>query len=224
MSEFLTVIIPVHNGSAFIHRALHSVSRELPKAKVIVVENGSSDKSIEILKQIIDSKVLMLSQPEANKCRARNAGAVAANTRFITFLDQDDEITAARADYLEYLENHEWDVVVGTQKFVLSEAKMIPPYFKSVIDSGNPLYHPITLVIERKKYLELGGFNEKHRFAEDFEFMTRVNEKSLKVKYSEKSSLIRHFHENNDSRNIESSRQELFKVLRARAHRATRNT
>ena len=220
MTEFLTVIIPVHNGSAFINRALQSVFCELPDANIVIVENGSSDNSIEILEQIVDPRVQFLSQPEANKCSARNAGALAANRKYITFLDQDDEITTKRAEYLKYLENDERDVVVGTQEFVLSEAEMIPPYFKSVIASGKPLYAPMTLVIERTKYLDLGGFNDEHRYAEDFELMTRINEKELKVKYVEESSLIRHFHGNNDSRNIELSRQELFKVLRIRTHRA----
>ena len=220
MTEFLTVIIPVHNGCAFIDRALQSVFCELPNANVVIVENGSSDNSIEILEEIVNPKVKILSQSEANKCSARNAGAFASNTRYITFLDQDDEITTKRAEYLEYLENDEWDVVVGTQEFVLSEAEMIPPYFKSMIASGKPLYAPMTLVIERTKYLDLGGFNDEHRYAEDFELMTRINEKELRVKYVEESSLIRHFHGNNDSRNIELSRQELFKVLRIRTHRA----
>lgn len=187
-------------------------------AKIILVENGSSDGSFEILQKNENPQLVITRIEVANKCIARNVGAKLATTRFVTFLDQDDEILSIRSQYLDHLIDKEWNVVIGTQRFVMSEIGLIPPYFRTVIDGDRPLYHPITLVMERDQFLEIGGFNEKHKYAEDFELMTRINEAGLRVKYVQEASLIRHFHDENDSRNIDLSRKELFKVLRQRTH------
>jgi glycosyltransferase involved in cell wall biosynthesis len=89
MSE-LTVIVPLHNGARFIAATLDSLAAQtLPLAEVIVIDDGSSDE----WRSIVEARPLaprIITQRNAGVAAARNRGALAADTRFIAFLDQDD--------------------------------------------------------------------------------------------------------------------------------------
>jgi glycosyltransferase involved in cell wall biosynthesis len=87
----ISVIIPAYNAAAYIERALRSVLSQTRAAdEVIVVDDGSSDNTADILKKY-QNQIISIRQPNAGVSAARNTGIRAATGDWIAFLDADDE-------------------------------------------------------------------------------------------------------------------------------------
>lgn len=89
----LSVIIPVFNGEKTIERCINSaLSQTVSDFEIIVVNDGSNDKTTDIIEQIKDSRVKVITQQNSGQGLARNAGLDAAKGEYIGFLDADDTI------------------------------------------------------------------------------------------------------------------------------------
>jgi glycosyltransferase involved in cell wall biosynthesis len=90
LSDKVSVIIPVHNGERYLADAIESVlSQTYPCFEIIVVDNGSQDRSRAIAESF-EAAVRVLYEPEPSAGRARNAGIRAASGDLVAFLDADD--------------------------------------------------------------------------------------------------------------------------------------
>lgn len=89
-NPFFSVIIPSYNRSSLLREALDSVfSQTFTDYEVIVVDDGSTDNTLEILKNYGD-KIKVLQQRNSGPGAARNHGAKEAKGEFLTFIDSDD--------------------------------------------------------------------------------------------------------------------------------------
>ena len=87
----VSVIIPTYNRLQFLPRALDSVlSQTFTVNEIVVVDDGSTDKTIETLKPAY-KKVRFLKQPNQGVSVARNIGIKAAKHNWIALLDSDDQ-------------------------------------------------------------------------------------------------------------------------------------
>ena len=73
----LSIIIPAHNAASTIEKTIYSVRQNEPEAEIIVVENGSTDNTVEIIRGIDNEKVRLVHS-EKGVSVARNAGIKAA--------------------------------------------------------------------------------------------------------------------------------------------------
>ena len=89
----VSVIMPVYNAARFLREALDSVvSQTLQEIEIILVDDGSTDESRQIMKQIqaADDRVRIIEQANAGAGVARNAGLEIARGEYLSFLDADD--------------------------------------------------------------------------------------------------------------------------------------
>ncbi len=89
----VSVIIPVYNVEKYLKQCLDSVlGQTLQEIEVICVDDGSTDSSMEILKDYAkqDNRVTILSQKNMHAGVARNAGLAVARGEYLSFLDSDD--------------------------------------------------------------------------------------------------------------------------------------
>lgn len=90
----ISVIIPLYNKEPIIEQSLQSVlSQDYDDFEVIVVNDGSTDKSAEIVKSIKDPRITLIEQKNGGPSKARNTGVRHAKGEWILFLDADDELT-----------------------------------------------------------------------------------------------------------------------------------
>lgn len=96
----ISVIIPVYNAEKHLRQCLDSViSQTLKEIEIICIDDGSTDKSISILRSYeeADTRVKIIEQQNQGAGIARTAGIAIAKGKYIAFLDSDDYYTAANS-------------------------------------------------------------------------------------------------------------------------------
>jgi hypothetical protein len=89
-SPEFTVIIPTFNRAQFVGEAIRSaLEQTLPPAEIIVIDDGSSDKTEEVVRGI-EGPIRYIRQNNAGPSAARNCGILACDTDWVAFLDSDD--------------------------------------------------------------------------------------------------------------------------------------
>ena len=89
----VSVIIPIYNASKFIGQCVESIqASDYPNIEVILVNDGSSDDSLDICRSYAenDSRIKVVDKPNGGVSTARNAGLVCAKGEYVTFVDVDD--------------------------------------------------------------------------------------------------------------------------------------
>lgn len=96
----LTIIIPVYNRESLVERTLSSVAAQtLRQLQVILVDNNSTDNSLQVLQQWQransrpDFQIEVLTEKQPGAAAARNCGLAAASSEFVMFFDSDDTMT-----------------------------------------------------------------------------------------------------------------------------------
>jgi glycosyltransferase involved in cell wall biosynthesis len=191
----VSVIVPLYNKSAYVGRALASISSQtFADFEVIVVDDGSTDGGAEIVTEHRDPRVRLVSQQNRGPGTARNRGIEQSSGMLFAFLDADDE----------WLPNYLQRAVAGMKSGGALHAAHTCAYFDepSGIDSSEMWRHrgftpgvfhldantraetllhrvafmsPCTTVARADVIRELGGFYEKNcRYAEDAYLWLRV--------------------------------------------------
>lgn len=92
---FISVIIPVYNAEKYLNRCIDSVlNQTLTNIEIICINDGSTDKSLDILEKYAqqDKRIKIITQKNKGLSAARNTGIKQANCPFIYFIDSDDWI------------------------------------------------------------------------------------------------------------------------------------
>ncbi len=86
-----SIVIPTYNRAATVRNTLSGCfAQTVSDIEVIVVDDGSSDNTVEVLKGVDDARLVVLQQVNAGPAAARNHGMRAAKGEYIAFLDSDD--------------------------------------------------------------------------------------------------------------------------------------
>lgn len=90
LSDKVSVIIPVYNSGLFLRESLDSVlAQTYPDLEIIVINDGSIDDSLEILKQY-GNKIIIIDQKNRGLAEAVNAGIAKMSGKWMKWLSPDD--------------------------------------------------------------------------------------------------------------------------------------
>lgn len=90
MNGLVSVLIPNYNYAQYIEKAVESVERQTYRNfEIIVVNNGSTDNSLEVLRAL-GNRITLVDQKNLGQSGSRNSGLKHARGEFIAFLDADD--------------------------------------------------------------------------------------------------------------------------------------
>jgi Glycosyl transferase family 2 len=91
-----SIVIPLYNKRDTISRAIHSaVNQTIPPIEVVVVDDGSTDGSVDVAAAYLGGQVRLVRQPNAGPAAARNRGAADCVGDYLIFLDADEELSAS---------------------------------------------------------------------------------------------------------------------------------
>lgn len=102
-SPLMTVVVPTYNYGHYLRRALDSVLQQETDVELIVVNDGSTDNTREVLEeyQCRYASLTVLHQANAGAATARNNGVARAKGKYILLLDADDALLPGSLDLLK---------------------------------------------------------------------------------------------------------------------------
>ncbi len=203
----ISVIIPVYNAEKFLHKALQSVLIQPEVKEIILVEDGSSDDSLKVCKNLIsrDQRVKLFQHPGGENRGAgatRNLAISKATQDYIAFLDADDYFLRGRFDktksvFKQFTNTDGVYECIGTD-FLNDQAKKSygktkrPPL--TTVTNPNILPEDLfmQLVLTKYGYFSLDGltvrrsaideglmFDETLRIAQDTDFILRLADQKI---------------------------------------------
>ena len=112
-----SIVVPAYNAEDYVERCIKSVLAQPVSAEVIVVDDGSTDRTGEICDALAakDARITVIHQPNGGLCVARNEGLRRAKGQYVAFLDSDDWYIENTLAEIERAidENGEPDVCIG---------------------------------------------------------------------------------------------------------------
>jgi len=91
-NPLFSVVIPLYNKEKYIKRTINSVLKQtFQNFEIIVVNDGSTDNSLSVVKSIKDKRIKIFNQKNLGVSNARNKGIKKAKGEYIAFLDADDK-------------------------------------------------------------------------------------------------------------------------------------
>lgn len=179
----MSVVIPCYNAAAFLADAVESVRAQTsPVAEVLVVDDASTDDTVAVAERL---GVTVIRQPEnRGPSGARNAGIARAAGDVVAFLDADDAWLPWHVELaVDVLARHPEVAVVGTGHMPYDEPLPSRPASPAVVEI--PPDPVVTLlertlipqtgaVARRSALLEVGGYEDGRRYAEDYDVWLRI--------------------------------------------------
>ncbi|MBS5057230.1 glycosyltransferase family 2 protein [Bacteroides sp.] len=128
----ISVVIPLYNKENRIFHTVNSVLNQTFKDfELIIVDDGSTDKSIEIVQIIHDSRIRLIQKENGGPSSARNCGVREAKYDWIIFLDADDEMVHDSLDHFVklVLANPKVNIFVSNFLFEKNGKRKLHSYF-----------------------------------------------------------------------------------------------
>lgn len=180
----ISVIIPLYNKETIIEKSLNSVlKQDYDDFEIIIVNDGSTDKSAEIVQSIKDPCIRLIEQENGGPSKARNTGVKHAKGEWIVFLDADDELLPGALKHYSALieKNKDCDFIASSfYNFNGKEKRLHFPYNEEKIQNpykahffGEFLPRTGAFVCKRELLIK-HPFNEGIRRFEDLDMLFRL--------------------------------------------------
>jgi len=178
----------VHNAEHWLREAVESIlGQTLPTFEFIVVDDGSTDGSADILRSYDDPRMRVIHQDNAGPASARNTGILAATTDYVAYMDADDVSEPKRLEIqCQFLDTHPDVAAVGCSTRLTDEhgrtifrqsAPTGPDRCRRRLLDGRFYAFAATLVVRREVLLAVGLFRTFFRQREDEDLMLRLAER-----------------------------------------------
>ena len=186
----ISVIIPLYNKEQFIKETLNSVfNQTFLDYEIIIVDDGSNDSSASIIREINDPRITLFSNSNNGVSHARNYGFTKANTDLIALLDADDLWEPNHLENLHtlytnfpncglYATNYHKQFFYG--KKIKTHFNGVSKDHFGIIDdyflasTSDSIAWSSAVMIPKKIFHELGGFDEAMRSGQDTDLWIRI--------------------------------------------------
>jgi glycosyltransferase involved in cell wall biosynthesis len=181
----ISVIIPVYNGEKMIRETIDSVlNQTFPDFELLVINDGSTDSTLEVLQTIQDRRLKVFSYPNAGQPVSRNRGIGKAVGEYISFIDADDLWTPDKLEaQLRVLQENPEAAVAYSWSDCIDESSQ---FFRQGghLSINGDVYQNLLVVnflengsnplIRRQALMEVGGFDESLSNAHDWDMWLRL--------------------------------------------------
>lgn len=193
----ISVIIPCYNRSSTICSSIQSVFDQTfsGNVEVIVSDDGSSDGSIEIIKNRYGARIILVEKPFGCRSQgaagARNRGLLVAQGRYIAFLDSDDyylpDFLQKMFDALEKDKNLGYSFCRVNKMIKEKDIERTTNWTRKKLSQMDVKYHilnspyvicTIGQMIRKEIIEQVGLFDETLKVGEDSDMWIRISEKS----------------------------------------------
>ena len=205
----VSIVIPLYNKGFIIHNTIKSVLEQtFTDFELVIVNDGSTDSSLEIVSQFLDERILLVHQENKGAAAARNLGIEKATSNLIAFLDADDFWYPNHLEELVKLYSDFPNCGMYCNRFQTKIAKnktlnnsysysisddyrgIIPDFFEASLI--NRVATSSSILVSKQVLLENDCFNTNVSSGQDVELWTKIGIVNL-VAINNKNTVIYNF-------------------------------
>ncbi len=213
---FVSVIIPVYNGEAFLAEAVGAVRQlNYHPLEIIIVDDGSTDGTAIIAKNF-QGDVRYVYQPNKGPSAARNAGLKMARGNIIAFLDADDLWPKNKLEIqLACLAaNPSVEIVGGYIQYMRlsdsgADTQLLVEFAEPIVS-----FNLGSAIFRKSVFDRIGLFDEKLRYSEDVDWFMRAWEKGVSMVVLKQVTLFYRRHQDSMTYGTNIQDNNFIKVLK----------
>jgi glycosyltransferase involved in cell wall biosynthesis len=168
-TPLISIITVSYNAASSIEQTILSViNQSFEDYEYIIVDGGSTDGTVGVIKKHQDKITLWVSEPDKGIYDAMNKGTEMASGEYLIYINAGDQILDFNFNFLKSTKNK--DVFYGN---ILSENnKVIVPYDLKTIGYAMPFCHQAVIV--NTQLMKEYRFNSNYKIAADFDLFQRL--------------------------------------------------
>lgn len=184
----ISIVTPSYNQGKYLEKTILSVlEQNYPNLEYIIIDGGSTDESVEIIKKYADRLTYWVSEPDRGQSHAINKGFERATGEIFGWLNSDDLYVTGTFDRVARLKWQETDFCYGEGEWVDADGLTLHRYptifpTKTTLRSCCTLCQP-TVFFSKKVFLELGPFSLDYHNSFDYEYWLRAIHDAKRFKY-----------------------------------------
>ena len=185
-----SIVVPIYNKEFFLRDCLNSIKNQnFTYFEIILVNDGSTDSSLKIMKDFKDENplldILIIDQKNQGVSAARNNGIKNSKYDFLCFLDADDNWeTDFLSMYNKYIDKYS-DAGLWISGYKINNENSIMHLSEGYIDSffdissRKTILHTSAVCVRKSILLDIGGFPAGEKVGEDIYVWARIAEKYI---------------------------------------------
>ncbi len=181
----ITLVTPSYNQAAYLETAIQSVlSQDYPNLEYVIVDGGSTDGSLDIIKKYEDRLSSWISEPDDGQTDAIIKGFNRATGDILNWLNSDDVLMPGALHAVAEAYNAlQADMIVGEDVHFIKSPSVPLKHFKPTgyvfpdclrFWDGRFQYHQPCTFFSREAYEKAGGLNAALHFAMDYDLYCRI--------------------------------------------------
>lgn len=220
MNDTVAVILPTFNGEKWVGETIDSILKQTYQfINLYIIDDGSTDNTLNILNEYAakekDKIFILEKKGKKGAPQSRDEAIRSISDKYIAFIDQDDtwkknkiekqvEILKVEGANLNYSNIKILKDGILNESLKENEKRNKYKINLTGIELAKKIiqYCPIrigTVLLTKKSYLEVGGFNTDLFGGEDWEFWVRYTLNNNKISFTKEKLAVRRIHEDNTS-------------------------
>lgn len=179
----ISIITPSYNQAKYIEETIRSVIlQDYPNIEYIIVDGGSTDGSLEIIKKYERWLTYWISEPDKGQAAAINKGFHVASGDIVAWINSDDTYNpnVLRKVALFFHSNADVDFVYGNVRIIDEDSHeqevLTPNDINDISNAGFYVIHQPSCFWKRHTFQRAGYLNEEMHYIFDMEFWLRLHE------------------------------------------------
>lgn len=187
----VSVIVPSLNQGPYIRNTIASIlAQDFADLECIVIDGGSTDETLDILRSIEDPRLNWISEPDRGQSHAINKGVKRSRGRILSYLNSDDVLkSGAVSAAVTFLDAHpEVELVEGDLEFIAAEGRPLgtlpgQPFSLANLLSGSHRFNQAGAFWRRTLTDRIGDFDESLHYCMDHDYWARASLSGASIAY-----------------------------------------
>lgn len=180
----VSILMPVYNAEKYLIEAIDSILNQTFRDwELIIINDGSTDRSRELLSQIADNRVIIVdNETNLGLINTLNKGINLCKGEYIARMDADDISTPERIEkQVQFMDSHPHHIMCGTNALVIDNSGKVTGKIRNLTNNqllqinflfSNPFIHPSMMI--RRDILKNNPYDKQYKHIEDYELWCRI--------------------------------------------------
>ena len=215
----LTVVTPIFQAATWLEEMLDSVASLSVPHEHVVIDGGSTDGTVEILRACEDAALKWVSEPDRGQTHAVNKGLSRATGDILCWINGDDLVVPLGIERaVEHFAAHpDTQVVYGGLDFIDAEGRTRREYrpapwsFRRYLLLGDYVSTP-TILFRRTRFEQVGFLDERYADAADYDFYLRLMHRTRVDRLPDAHVRFRYHPDSKTGRQVHMQQDEALRI------------